>query len=235
MLHHFRSELARCEVLFSAAAQDGKTGDEAYADLMIFGTKCLLVIAVPLCIGLYILAPTVVHVWLSVARPETARVMQITSIGVIADAMRVGPLHVLWGRGHAVRVLVITAGVTASILLLNFVLIPLFGAPGSALAFAVSAWVGAIVTTIHAAHETHSSWINFLISSFSEVTLPSVSLAVFTVILSAAMPGYPRTMIGTAVVGGGILYVILYWRLWSIRSGSTCPSQFWFKRIFKGS
>ena len=40
----------------------------------------------------------------------------------------VGPLHVLWGRGLANGVLLITSCVAASALLLNFLLIPRFEA-----------------------------------------------------------------------------------------------------------
>jgi O-antigen/teichoic acid export membrane protein len=200
------------EVIFSAsAAKDEHSGSEAVSSLMLFGTKCVLVVAMPLCIGLFLLAPVLVHVWLRIARPGTEIVMQVTSIGVIADALWVGPLHVLWGRGMARRVFIITAGMTACVLILNFLLVPRLGVPGAALAFTASAWIGAIITTNNAARETGSSWLKFLVSSFSDVAIPSVSLAAFTLAASALLREHPRSLLAVASIGGGIVYAILFW------------------------
>lgn len=200
------------EVLFSASAAKGhQGGNEEYSELMAFGTKCVLAVAMPLCIVLFILAPVLMLVWLPTARPETATVMQLTSIGVIADALWVGPLHVLWGRGMARRVLKITAGMTASVVFLNVLLIPRFGVAGAAMAFTVSAWIGAIITTMNAARETGSSWLKFFVSSFFDVAIPSVSLAVFTLAAAALLREHPRSLLTVASIGGGIVYAMLFW------------------------
>jgi len=222
------------EVVFSAAA--GASDDSrpsAQDQLVIFGTKCLLAVAMPLCIGLLILAPVVVQVWLRVPRPETAAVMRLTSLGVVADALWAGPLHALWGRGYAKRVLAITAGLTASILILNVVLIPRYGTPGSAFAFAVSAWGGALITCIIAAREIGATPIDFLMQSFSEVIIPSAALGGFVLALTKAFPFQPRLLLAVAIPSGGALYTGLYWMLLRIRNKSSDPIQFWFKRILK--
>jgi O-antigen/teichoic acid export membrane protein len=222
------------EVVFSAAAgQSGDSKPPLHGQLVIFGTKCLLAIAMPLCIGLLILAPEVVQIWFGGARPEIAAVMRLTSIGVIADALGTGPLHVLWGQGHARRVLFITAGLTASILVLNVVLIPRFGTSGSAIAFAVSSWAGAIITSVVAVREIDTSPIDFLIESFSEVIVPSIALAVLVLVLSRAFPLHPRLLVVVAATAGGTMYAFVYWILLRIRGSSTDSIQFWFKRIAK--
>jgi O-antigen/teichoic acid export membrane protein len=200
------------EVLFSAsAAEEKRKGNAAYSDLVVFGTTYLLAVAMPLCIGLFILAPVLVSAWLQNATPGIATVMRLTSIGVIADALWVGPLHVLWGRGLANRVLVITACVAASALLLNFLLIPRFGAPGSALAFTVSAWIGAIITTINATSGTNSSWLRFLASSFSDLVIPSASLTMTVLVVSSLLSQYPRLELLAAIICGGVVYTLSFW------------------------
>ncbi len=223
------------EVLFSAsAAKVQQKGNEAYSELMAFGTRCVLAAAMPLCIGLLILAPALVHVWLPIARPETGTVMQLTSIGVIADALWVGPLHVLWGRGMARRVLAVTAGMAASVLLLNVLLIPRFGVVGAATAFMISAWVGAIITMVNAARETGSSWLKFLVSSFSDLAIPTVSLTAFTLAAAALLREHPRSLLAVAGIGGGIVYAMLFWMLQRGRK-SRISSLLWFSGKWRRS
>jgi O-antigen/teichoic acid export membrane protein len=199
------------EVLFSASAAEEKRREgAAHAELMAFGTRNLLAVAMPLCIGLFVLAPVLVSVWLRNAIPGIATVMRLTTIGVIADALWVGPLHILWGRGESNRVLVITSYVAASSLLLNLLLIPHFGAPGAAIAFAVSNWIGAIITMIDAARGTGSSWLKPVVASFSGVALPSIALAISTITVSALLRNHQRLLLLTAVVVGGIVYSGLF-------------------------
>jgi O-antigen/teichoic acid export membrane protein len=199
------------EVLFSeSASKEMQKGNEAYAQLMIFGTTWLLAVAMPLCIGLFILAPVLVSVWLRTSSPEIIAVMRLTSIGAIADALWVGPLHTLWGRGLARRVLLITAGVTASVFLLNFLLIPRFGASGAAFAFTTSTCLGAIVTMIAAATEVDSSWIRLLFASFIAVALPSVCLAASTLTTAVLLRDHPKLLLMIAFSVGGIVYVSLF-------------------------
>lgn len=206
------------EVLFSeSAARERRRGGAAYSELMAFGTAYLLAVAMPLCIGLFVLAPVLVSVWLRNAVPGVVTVMRLTTIGVIADAIWVGPLHVLWGRGLANRVLVVTSCVAASALLLNIFLIPHFGAPGSAIAFVVSTWIGAIITMIDAARGTGSSWLKPLLASFSGVALPSIALAVSTIAVSILLRNDPRLLLLTAVVVGGITYTGLFLAWQSLR------------------
>lgn len=199
------------EVLFSmSAAQEKRKVSDRNSSLMVFGTTWLLAVAMPLCIGLFILAPVLVSVWLRISSPEIVTVMRLTSIGVIADALWVGPLHALWGHGLARRVLLIAACVTGSVFLLDFLLIPRFGAPGAALAFTTSAWIGAMITTTNAANEINSSWLKLLVSSFSDLALPSATLTLFVLATSNLLRDYPRSLLLVATIGGGIVYVMLF-------------------------
>ena len=214
------------EVLFSAsAAQKKREGNGGVFGSDGFRNAHLLAVAMPLCIGLFILAPVLVSVWLQNAGPQVVTVMRLTSIGIIADAVWVGPLHVLWGRGLANRVLLVTACVAAMALFLNCLLIPRFGAPGSAMAFAASAWIGAIITVV-AAMETSSSWLKFLVSSFSDLAIPSASLALTVLAASSLLRQYPRLLLLAATIGGGLVYALAFWTQQRFRKRSV-NSLFW--------
>ena len=199
------------EVLFSASAgADEPNAEDRHSELLIFGTKCLLAVAMPLCIGLYLLAPALLSVWLNVPPSGTERIMRITALGVIADALWVGPLHVLWGRGRARAVLMITSVVTGLGLLLTVVSVAHMGTPGAAWAFAISSWVGAIVTLIVAARETATSWLKFLLGTVGEVAIPSAAMVVFVLGATLAIRGNPLVFLLLGALGGGTLYAIIF-------------------------
>jgi O-antigen/teichoic acid export membrane protein len=206
------------EVLFSAsAAEERRREGAAYSELMSFGTASLLAVAMPLCIGLFVLAPILVSIWLRNAIPGVTTVMRLTTIGVIGDALWVGPLHVLWGRGQANRVLVMTSYVAASSLLLNLLLIPHFGALGAAIAFAVSTWIGAIIAMIEAARGTGSSWLKPLVASFSKVAAPSIALAICTIAVSVLLGNDSKLLLLVSIAAGSIVYgglFLVQQRLW---------------------
>jgi O-antigen/teichoic acid export membrane protein len=143
--------------------------------------------------------------------------MRLTTIGVIGDALWVGPLHVLWGRGQANRVLVMTSYVAASSLLLNLLLIPHFGALGAAIAFAVSTWIGAIIAMIEAARGTGSSWLKPLVASFSKVAAPSIALAICTIAVSVLLGNDSKLLLLVSIAAGSIVYgglFLVQQRLW---------------------
>lgn len=195
------------DILFATSAsrseQDGDAKDSA---TMLFGTTCVLAAALPLCAGVFILAPTIVSVWLHVGQPETITVMRVTAVGILADALLVSPMHVLWGRGSARKVLIIASGFTLSVLLMNLVLIPRMGATGSAIAFAASAWFGATATTIAASRELNASSARSMSAPFLKLLLPTALLVVCTTWLSMSLRDTPRLLLVIAVGCGGILY-----------------------------
>ena len=220
------------EVVFSAAAgEDSDSAASGNRKLIVFGTKCFLAVAMPLCIGLLILAPVVIQIWLRTPRPEMATVMRWTSLGIIADALWVAPLHALWGSGRVRQVLWLTAQVAALILILNVALVPRFGATGSAVAFVIATWWGAIATLIVLAREGQLSVIGFFRESFSEVAIPSLALAIFVLSVWKALQAHQWQLVVTAVLGGGIVYAGLYLALLRSQNSVANPIQFWLKRI----
>ena len=225
------------EVLFSASAGiDDEADKTGYAELMKFGSQCLVAVALPLSIFLFVLAPTLISLWLRTSPMQTAAVLRVTSVGVIADALWVGPLHVLWGRNRSRLVLMITAVVTIFSFLLNLVAIPRFGPVAAAYSFSASAALGAVITVICAARETSSSPAGLLTASFSYSALPSLALAGFLVGVQTSLRTHPYVLLAVACVGGLLLYGTILMIHYRLRNGSRSASTDLFllaKRFFR--
>jgi O-antigen/teichoic acid export membrane protein len=199
------------DILFAASASESDQEEKAIdQSMMQFGTTCVLAVALPLCIGLFILAPQIVLVWLHVARPETVTVMRVTAVGILADALLVSPMHVLWGRGSARTVFVISSGIAFSVLLINVLLIPRMGATGSAIAFTVSTSFGAIAVTAAASKRLNPSFLGSMLAPFLRLLLPATLLAMCTQWLSLSLRSTPRLLLITAVGLGGMLYATVF-------------------------
>ena len=197
------------DVIFAASAsQNGEKGKKRISELLDFGAKNVLAIALPLAVGLFLFAPVVVRVWLGAAAPLTVKVMRLTSVGVVADALWVGPLHVLWALGHVRKVLLISLCMTSASLVFNVVAIHWLGPVGAALTFSVTAWLGAILTAIAVARELGISWRRCLLRPLKELIAPILLLTGYSlaVLLLSTNP-WVTLLCGSA---GGALYAILF-------------------------
>jgi O-antigen/teichoic acid export membrane protein len=199
------------DILFAASASKSEQNQKTVGPaMMAFGTGSVLAIALPLCSGMVILAPAIVSVWLHVNQPEIVTVMRLTAVGILADALLVSPMHILWGRGMARTVLVISSGITCSILLMNFLLIRSMGATGSAIAFSAATWFGAFAITIVASRELKAPFVQSMLTPFLRVLVPAALMAVCTQWLSVSMRENPRLLLVTAVGCGCILYIAAF-------------------------
>ena len=197
------------DVIFAASAsQDAQKGKKHNSELLDFGGKNVLAVALPLAIGLFLFAPALVKVWLGAAAPMTVNVMRLTSAGVVADALWVGPLHVLWGLGRVRKVLLISLCMTSASLVINVVAIHWLGPVGAALTFSVTAWLGAVLTAAAVANELGIPWSRCLLRPLKELAIPILSLTGYSlaVLLLSSRP-WVTLLSGSA---GGALYAILF-------------------------
>ena len=127
------------EVFFPPASeQSRKQGLTGTWNLIHTGTRWTVVLALPLCLTLAILAPNLLRAWLGEVPPGASLILRVSSAAVLAGAVGVSALQVLWGRG-AVRIILAVAGKAAAInLALSLVLLIRIGVAGPAWAFLVS-------------------------------------------------------------------------------------------------
>jgi O-antigen/teichoic acid export membrane protein len=197
------------DVLFAAAASQAAEKDKKrISEVLDFGGKNVLAIALPLAVGLFFFAPALVRVWLGAAAPLTVNIMRFTSIGIVADALWVGPLHVMWALGRARRVLIISLYMASASMVIDLPAIHWFGPVGAALTFSLTAWLGTIFAAIEVARELGISWRRCLLRPFTELAIPILLLTGYclAVLLLSSNP-WVTLLSGSA---GGALYVILF-------------------------
>lgn len=74
-------------------------------EILKVGTRWSCGLALPLCFGLWIIAPNLLQAWLGEARPDTVLVLRLTCAAVFAEALGHGAMQVLWAGGAARTVL----------------------------------------------------------------------------------------------------------------------------------
>ncbi|HWE85502.1 MAG TPA: oligosaccharide flippase family protein [Terracidiphilus sp.] len=197
------------DVVFAASAsQDSEKDKESICELLDFGGKSILAIALPLAVGLFLFAPVLVRVWLGAAAPLTANVMRLTSAGVVAEALWVGPFHVLWALGRVRKVLLISICMAVASLVINLVAIHWLGPAGAALTFSLTAWLGAILTATAVARELEISWRRCLLRPLAELTIPILLLTGYCVaVLLLSSNPWVTLLSGSA---GGAIYAIVF-------------------------
>ena len=197
------------DVIFAASAScDPKTDGKGISELLDFGAKNVLAIALPFAVGLFLFAPALVRVWLGITAPLTVNVMRLTTVGVVADALWVGPLHVLWALGRVQKVLLISLCMTSASLVSNVIAIHWLGPAGAALTFCLTAWLGAIMTAVIVARELEVSWQTSLIRPFANLITPTLLLTGYclAVLLISSNPWVALM----SACSGGVLYAILF-------------------------
>ncbi len=107
------------EALFPAASRDAPQDLAQGRELLRTGTRWSLLLTVPLCLVLWIVAPSLLRAWLGEAPAEMLAVLRITSAAVAADALGVAAVQVLWAAGGARTVLLILGPGTLAYLALT--------------------------------------------------------------------------------------------------------------------
>jgi len=95
------------EALFPAASQHRK--DEGIAptrEILEVGTRWTVALALPLCLGLWTLAPRLLEAWIGNVQPGSALILRLIAAAVFMEGVAAGPIQVLWGRGE-MRILLI--------------------------------------------------------------------------------------------------------------------------------
>jgi O-antigen/teichoic acid export membrane protein/SAM-dependent methyltransferase len=121
------------EVIFPAASETAAAKDPGGRRRALeVGTRWTTVLALPLCLVLWILGSQLLHAWVGEVSHDTVVVLRLTTAAVLAEAVAGAALHVLWGRGSARTVVFVLGFVAAATLGLTPVLLVLTGIVGAA-------------------------------------------------------------------------------------------------------
>lgn len=141
------------EVLFPAASEYERKQDLSRTrEVLEVGTRWVMVLVVPICIVLWVIAPNLLHAWLGEVQPEAVSVLRLTAAAILVDSLGVSSLHVLWGRGAARTVLAVLGGSAAANIVLSIWLLGRVGVTGPAWALLCVLSVGALGFLVAAKH-----------------------------------------------------------------------------------
>ncbi len=133
------------EVLFPAASEHQRAKNmTSTREVLEVGTRWIVVLALPICIVLWIVAPHLLRAWVGETRPETVMVLRLTTAAVFVDALGEGSFHLLWGRGAVrtvLRVVGIMVSLSSGLALLFLVRSGIVGAAWALLVAAAFGWL----------------------------------------------------------------------------------------------
>lgn len=174
------------------------------------GTRWVVVLTIPICIELAILAPNLLHSWLGHVPGAAPGVLRITTAAVLVDALGFCAMVLLWGAGGERRILQILAVVVAVNIGSSLGLLYLLGLSGPALGFLLSMVVGSAALLYFAAGNCSIRPMSLLRQTLGGLALPTTLCAASTAALTFAID--PRGwfgVIGIAIVGASVYVLAL--------------------------
>jgi O-antigen/teichoic acid export membrane protein len=200
------------EVLFPAASEHQRAKNlPGTRDVLEVGTRWIVVLALPICTVLLIVAPTLLRAWVGEAQPDTVMVLRLTAAGVFANALGEGALHWLWGRGAMKTVLRVVGAMAILSFGFTLGLLPRLGIVGAAwvllgtFIFGWSALVGA------ASHECGVRVSHLVRVVAQGLLLPFLACALPVLGIAHYVPGSGWLVVaGASLVGGSAYTAVLY-------------------------
>ena len=195
------------EVLFPAAgAQQNARDMQGMRALLEFGTRWSVVLTLPLCLLLAIVAPDLLTIWIGNPPQESIWVLRIMSAAIACEAIGVGANNVLLGRGAAGTVCIVHAVFSVPILLASFALVKTIGIIGPAIALLAVLLLISLVLLHIAARRCGTSIFAVLLHSIRGVVLPTIASVACTLLLLKTI--HPRNW--TTLIAMVITAVLVY-------------------------
>ncbi|MBI4542784.1 MAG: hypothetical protein HY705_07130 [Gemmatimonadetes bacterium] len=200
------------EVLFPAAADRGRTSDTKRArGILEVGTRWTVALALPLCIILWTVAPSLLGTWIGDTPRDSVGVLRLLTAGVLADAVGVAALHVLWAQGVFRSVLGVLGGAAVANLALGVWLVSRLGIVGAAWAFFVPSCLGSFALAHLAARWCAVPTLALVRATLRGLILPALACGVSAVgLLDAVRADNLVEVLGVAVAAGAAYAVSLY-------------------------
>jgi O-antigen/teichoic acid export membrane protein len=120
-------------VLFPAASEHQRASDLARAgEALEGGTRWLVLMALPVCVELWILAPSLLQAWLHDPPAGSLAVFRLMTAAILANVPCLAAVSVLLGRGAIGVLLQISAVQAAVVVAITWLLLPRVGVEGAA-------------------------------------------------------------------------------------------------------
>jgi O-antigen/teichoic acid export membrane protein/SAM-dependent methyltransferase len=195
-------------VFFPAVGGHAGGKDEApIREILIVGTRWIVVWALPACLILLTLAPRLLEAWIGNVPPGTVLILRLITGAVFAEAVAAASIQVLWALGAMRAIFFIPASVVAASLGLILVLLPRTGVVGAGWGVALPMALGAFAFLPIASRTCGLRVRDFLKPAFGGLLLPALALLALVIgIGSLSGPGW--TGVVAAALAGGLGYLI---------------------------
>lgn len=151
------------EAFFPSASRANRVGDLRQGQEIVRAVmRWNLVLALPLSIVLWLLAPNLLSVWIGAPPPHALSILRLLTAAVLVDSIGAGALQVLWAEGRVRPLLGVLAATTLTGLGLAVALLWQLGVTGIALAI-VSVTVVRSALLVHALCREHALTISSLL------------------------------------------------------------------------
>ncbi len=200
------------ETLFPAASESMKANDwDGTRKILHLGTRWIQVMALPISIVLWILAPNLLRAWVGESMPQAALIMRLTAAAVLAEALGMGAMYMLWGRGAVRSILTVLGVIAIPSLALTIVLVRSLGEVGAAWALLASLSASTCVFLFMGAHTCQLRVAELIGSTFRGLLLPAAACAACTYAAARLTnPSHWTGVIASCLAGGAIYTAVFY-------------------------
>ena len=176
-------------------------------EILEVGTRWIVVLALPLCMGLWVVAPKLLQAWVGTVPEGTTLILRLITLAVFMEGFSAASIQVLWGRS-AIRTLVIIPCLLMVISLgLTLLLLPRIGIVGAAWGLVVPMFVASLVYMQIDARTCGIHLWHLIRTAFAGLFVPVLAfLAICLSLNSLTGPGWPGVIATT--VAGGLGYLI---------------------------
>ena len=193
------------EVLYPAASETGQDLVKS-REILRVGSRWLLVLALPFAVMLFVAAPSVLRAWVGNPPPGSVVILRVMTATVLAEAVLLAPVLLLWGRGVIRPVLFAYVGQGVGVVALTLALVYRFGVTGAAWGMLVPICVSAAVLFIVASRVCSiDAWI-LAAGTWRGLLLPALACGISTW-STIYFLGDGRLWVITALVAGGVMYL----------------------------
>jgi O-antigen/teichoic acid export membrane protein len=192
------------EVLFPVASQDERAHNMARTrETLELGTRWVVFLALPACIIFWVLGPGLLRAWVGEVQPDAICVLRLMTGVILADALGLGALYILWGYGRT-RTLVTVLGTAAlSMVVLSVGMLRVTGIVGVSWAMLISIAMASWAFLFKATRMCGMEISELVRRSFRGLWLPGLVAAGVAVGLARGVDiaGWPRLVGASFVIG----------------------------------
>jgi O-antigen/teichoic acid export membrane protein len=198
-------------VVLPAASEHDWDADSFHArNVLEVGTRWLVVISLPVCIVLWVLAPNVLSIWVGAAEPRTVSVLRLVTATALLEAIGTGPFNVLWGRGAVGLLITVMGFLTVGNLALTVALLGRIGIVGAAWALLIPLAFATAAVISEASRKTGITVLELTQWVTSGLGFPAVACAATTLLVRCFVSVGWFGLISTALAGGLAYEISLY-------------------------